>query len=251
VRTKVTRPKPTGASEASISSGRASTFQAGSAESTKSDICSTDYMHETLKYFSKEEMYEWWHEIQTIDGVISGSIKEAFARIAANKTKIPSELVKSLQRQLKRAGIRTDYDLRHIEVFHGYVYYVYPDNGLKTIQTGNCDLNYGIAKATVQGLPHRHFESPAYNYILDGEGVFTGDPLERGMFRSFYHGKRLKRDVQLEIPVGMTHGHLVKRGSVLWLLAVQECSFAPDKGCAGDFHFLPNYDLRIFGTGYQ
>lgn len=214
-------------------------------------ICSTNYMERTLKYFVKKEMMDWYEEIRKIDKIISEDIESNYALIAKNKTKLTVELINILNKKIINAGIVTEYDLSNIEVFHGYIYYVYPDNGLKIKITGNEDINYGIAKSMVQGLPHRHFKSDSFNYILDGEGVFTGDPMEKGMFDHYYHGKSLIKDTEIEIPIGMTHGHLVKKDSVLWFMAIQECSFAPNKGCAGDFHKLPEYDKSIFGQDYH
>jgi hypothetical protein len=196
-------------------------------------------------------MTEWYKEVVAIDSIIAKDIADNYELIEKNNTHLPQDLIEKLTEKIKLADIETKYELKNIEVFHGYVYYVFPDNGLKITETSNPDLNYGIAKATVQGLPHRHFESPSFNYILDGEGIFTGDPYEEGMFNFFYHGKKLIKDTEIEIPIGMTHGHLVKKGSVIWFMAVQECSFAPDKGCAGDFYKLPRYDKNIFGSDYQ
>ena len=55
---------------------------------------------------------------------------------------------------------------------------------------------------------------------------------------------------EFEIPIGMTHGHLVKKGHDIWFLFVQECGFKPKLRCAGDFYMIKDYDKNQFGTGF-
>jgi hypothetical protein len=80
--------------------------------------------------------------------------------------------------------------------------------------------------------------------------VFTGDPEDQGKFNFYYHGAPMAAGKEFEIPTGMTHGHLVRKGSDIWFLFVQECGFKPNLRCAGDFYTVEGYDKNQFGPYY-
>jgi hypothetical protein len=142
------------------------------------------------------------------------------------------------------------YNLNNFEAYHGYTVYAYTDGGRINKQSGNPDLYYGIAKTNSFGVAHTHKLSDAFNYIVEGEGVFTGDPADKNKFAHYYHGIPLVKDTELEIPIGMTHGHLVKKGVDMWFFFVQECGFKPKLKCVGDFYIKEGYDKEQFGPYY-
>lgn len=214
-------------------------------------VCRSAFMHETLCNLSQEQVQGWRDKMSAIDAVISGDIEANWQEIQANQGKVTKEIADRLREKLASAGIETDYDLENIEFFQGYTFYTNPDNGALSRLMNNPEMYYGVARTTSVGKPHVHHESDAFNLVLSGEGVFTGNPEDEGKFPNYYHGLKLEKGVEIEIPIGMTHGHLVKHGSDLWFFALQQCGFGKGKKCEGDFHSAENYDLTQFGPEYQ
>lgn len=177
-------------------------------------------------------------------------IETSLAKFTANQNCITPELEINFTNKLSYLGISTDYHFPNLEAYYGYTVYAFPDKGEINFKSSNPDLYYGIAKTNSFGIAHTHKLSDAFNYILDGEGVFTGDPRDDGKFNFYYHGKRMVKNSEFEIPKGMTHGHLVKKGSDIWFLFVQECGFKPKLRCAGDFHIINDYRRDQFGPYY-
>ena len=210
-------------------------------------ICTTNFMENSLKFFNRELIYRWLEECQKIDSLLKEDIGANLEKFSQNENCLPVDLENDFVKKLSGS---TYYNLANLEAFYGYTVYAFPDNGKINQESGNPDLYYGIAKANVFGIAHTHKLSDAFNYILDGEGVFTGDPKDEGMFDFYYHGKPMIKDAVFEIPIGMTHGHLVKEGNDIWFLFVQECGFKPKLKCAGDFHTIDDYDRAQFGPYY-
>ncbi len=213
-------------------------------------LCTTGFMENSLKFFSKELVYSWFEECKKIDTVLKDSIETNLEKFAENEDSLPEKLRVDFVESLSTSRISTVYNLANLEAFHGYTIYGFPDNGAINNESGNPDLYYGIAKATTFGVTHIHKLSDAFNYIFEGEGVFTGSPEDEGKFNFYYHGKPMVKDTQFEIPSGMTHGHLAKQGKEIWIFFVQECGFKPKLRCAGDFHTVDNYDKNQFGPYY-
>ncbi len=207
-------------------------------------------MESSLKFFNKELIYRWLEECKKIDSVIKESVEKSLDAFAQNENCLTSELEVDFKKLLADSGISTTYNLANLEAFYGYTVYGFPDNGEINKESGKLDLYYGLAKANVFGITHTHKLSDAFNYILGGEGVFTGDPEDEGKFPFYYHGKPMIKDTEFEIPIGMTHGHLVKQGNDIWFLFVQECGFKPKLRCAGDFYTINDYNREQFGPYY-
>ena len=213
-------------------------------------VCSTNFMDKSLKFFNKELVSQWFDECKKIDEVLKKDIEGNLDKFAANQNCITQELRTEFEKKLSDAGISYNYFFPNLEAYYGYTVYAFPDKGEINKKSGNPDLYYGIAKTNSFGIAHTHKLSDAFNYILDGEGVFTGDPKDEGKFPFYYHGKPMVKNTEFEIPIGMTHGHLVKIGSDIWFLFVQECGFKPKLRCAGDFHTVDGYDRNQFGPYY-
>ena len=213
-------------------------------------ICSTNFMKESLKSFTKEQTYVWFEECKKLDKVLNGSIVKNLDKFTENESCLPEEFKSEFETLLKNSNVNSEYDLSNIEAFHGYTVYGFPDNGKIALESKNADLYYGIAKAEVFGVTHTHELSDAFNYILEGEGVFTGSQKDEGKFNFYYHGQSMVKDSSFEIPKGMTHGHLVKEGKDLWIFFIQECGFKRKLKCVGDFHVIDGYDKAQFGPYY-
>ncbi len=207
-------------------------------------------MEKSLKFFNKELMYRWLEECKKIDDVLKDSIEKNLEKFEQNQNCITRELEIDFTKRLAETGTSSHYCLPNLEAFHGYTVYGFPDGGEINSQSGNPDLYYGIAKTNSFGIAHTHKLSDAFNYILEGEGVFTGDPEDKDKFDFYYHGSPMIKDAEFEIPIGMTHGHLVKKGNDIWFMFVQECGFKPKLRCAGDFHTIEDYDKEQFGPYY-
>jgi hypothetical protein len=210
-------------------------------------VCSTEYMKNSLRHFSKEEAQDWFTTAKRIDEVLAPHVEASIEEINKNQNMLSETMIADFKKLLINAGIDTEYDLKNLEAFYGYTVYAYCDNKKKVNDSNNPDLYYGLAKATKYGKAHTHALSDAFNYVLEGDGVFTGDPEDEGKFDHYYHGTPLVQDMAFEIPIGMTHGHLVKENKSIWFLFVQECGFKPDLRCAGDFHLKDGYDSGQFG----
>jgi hypothetical protein len=208
-------------------------------------------MENDLKYLTRSEIKRWYEQIKRIDAVIEETAEAAMPTVANNHNRLPSKLITACNQLLDEAGVARTYNIADIEVFHGYRHYNKPDGGKMARLTRNPDAYYGILKTTRFGVAHRHFSSDAFNLVLEGEGIFAGDPIDKGVFRRFYHGKRLIPGSELEIPLGMAHGHLVKKGSTMWLFAYQHCGFGVGLSCEGDFHQISGYDTAQFGPEYD
>lgn len=213
-------------------------------------ICETHFMESSLKFFNKELVYAWFEECKKIDSILAEDIQGNLLKFAQNGNCLPADLLVDFQKKLKEADIFTNYNFANLEAFYGYTVYGFPDDGKINTESNNSDLYYGIAKASTFGVAHTHRLSDAFNYILDGEGVFTGNPADKDRFNFYYHGKPMVKDTSFEIPIGMTHGHLVKEGNSIWFLFVQECGFKPKLRCAGDFHIVDDYNKGQFGPYY-
>lgn len=207
-------------------------------------------MKDSLKFFTKELVYSWFEHCKKMDAVLKDEIEGNLEKFAKNQNCLPGELEARFVKALKDSSIPLSYNLANLEAYHGYSVYAFPDNGKINKDSGKPDLYYGIAKANVFGVTHTHKLSDAFNYILDGEGVFTGDPEDKGKFPFHYHGRPMVEGAQFEIPIGMTHGHLVKKGNDIWFLFVQECGFKPKLRCAGDFYTVNGYNKGQFGPYY-
>jgi hypothetical protein len=207
-------------------------------------------MNNALKFFDKELVYAWFEECKKIDAVLKENIEKGLDKFAANENCITSELEKEFLAKLTEANVSHSYHFPNMEAYHGYTVYAFPDKGEINAKSGYPDLYYGIAKTNSFGVAHTHKMSDAYNYILEGEGVFTGEPTDEGKFDFFYHRKPMITGAEFEIPIGMTHGHLVKKGSDIWFFFVQECGFKPKLRCAGDFYTVENYNKDQFGPYY-
>jgi hypothetical protein len=208
-------------------------------------------MESDLKYLTRFEIQQWHEQIKRIDSVIDATVEAAMPTVASNHNRLPHQLINTCNALLDEAAVVRTYDIANIEVFHGYRHYNKPDRGQIARLTGNPDAYYGILKTNRFGVAHRHFSSDAFNLVLEGEGIFAGDPNDDGVFEHFYHGTKLVAGRELELPLGMAHGHLVKKGSTMWLFAYQHCGFGVGLSCEGDFHQLPGYDTAQFGPDYQ
>jgi hypothetical protein len=213
-------------------------------------ICSTDYMKDSLKFFNREQVYKWLDLCKQMDAVLDPLIQKHMPEIAANQNMVTAELANKFAETLSQHSIPLSYNLANFEAYHGYSVYAFTDSGEINTKSDNPDLYYGLAKATVFGVTHTHKLSDAFNYVIEGDGVFTGDPSDEGKFNNYYHGTPLLKDTAFEIPIGMTHGHLVKKDTDMWFLFVQECGFKPNLKCAGDFHVRDGYDTKQFGPYY-
>jgi hypothetical protein len=218
--------------------------------STFTPLCSSQYMSGSLGSLSREQVRSWFEMIKMVDDIIYPIVELCTDRCVKNKSLLPNDIVEKLHDLLRVLAPDLSYDLRNIQIFHGYIFYTNPDHGELIRRTGNPDLYYGIARASEIGAPHRHAESNAFNFILEGEGIFLGDLQDTNRYKKNYHGISLQPDLELEIPVDMTHGHLVKKGSVIWFFALQECGFGPKKSCEGDFILRQDYDIAQFGDEY-
>lgn len=215
-------------------------------------VCSSDFMSEDLDLLTRSEIKSWLETIKQIDSLIDHTIESNLGVITNNKNQLTSKIIEECTQLLEEANITRDYDLKNLEIFHGYRFYNKPDNGKMQQLTNNKDAYYGIARTTKFGVAHKHFESDAFNLILEGEGIFTGDPVEKNTFKNFYHGDLLLPGKELEIEIGMTHGHLVKKGSpTMWIFAYQHCGFGLGLSCEGDFHEVSSYDTNQFGSHYE
>jgi hypothetical protein len=213
-------------------------------------LCSTSYMSQSLGLLTREKARRWFEEIRRLDFHLAKELEKCAEDCSRNRSRLPDHHVVRLKAHLRSQGLKTSYDLRNIEVFHGYVFYTNPDHGQFIQESHNPHAYYGFAKSTALGYPHQHHKSDAFNFIMEGEGIFLGDPREKNRFPHFYHGLPFYRDMELQIPMGMTHGHLVKTGSTVWFFAIQECGFGPGRACEGDFHPALSYDLKSFGPDY-
>jgi hypothetical protein len=210
----------------------------------KTPICSSDFNTETLKFFSMEQVNIWFSAISKIDRSTSEIISQNLAKIYENTNKLTPDLIAKLQ------NISSEYNWNNFEAYHGYTVYAFPDDKKIVQESGNYDIYYGLAKATSYGITHQHFESDAYNLVLEGEGIFIGNENEKDLFKNFYHKKFLLKGSEFEIPKGMTHGHLVKKGKPVWFLFVQVCGFKPGLNCEGDFHITENINIQEYGDDY-
>lgn len=213
-------------------------------------VCTNRFMESSLKFFSKELVYAWFKQCKKIDDVLRGDIEKNLDFFAKNQNCITSELEKVFIKKLSEADVDYTYHLPNLEAYYGYTVYAFPDNGVISARSEKPDLYYGIAKTNSFGIAHTHKMSEAFNYILAGEGVFAGDQNDEGKFDFYHHGKQMVEGAQFEIPINMTHGHVVKKGSEIWFLFVQECGFKPKLRCAGDFYTVDNYNKDQFGPYY-
>lgn len=218
---------------------------------TRQHICSTTFMEDDLVHLTGPEIKKWFDEIKHIDSIIHTIYESHLPAISQNRNKLPQQLIDRCNNLLAQSGNTFTYDLNNLEVFHGYSFYNLPDGGNMRQITNNPEAYYGIAKASKYGEIHRHFHSDAFNLILEGQGVFTGDISEKDRFRNFYHGMQLVPGTELEIEIGMAHGHLVRKGCDMWIFAYQHCGFGTGLSCEGDFHKIPKYDISQFGSLYQ
>jgi hypothetical protein len=215
-------------------------------------VCSSEYLSAELRHFRRGNVAEWFREIKKIDRLILPVLAELLntGEFRASESKPPEWILSRLKSACDSAGLKYSYDLSNLEIFHGYRHYSFPDNGERRRLIGTPSCYYGIACANLIGAPHFHDRSDSFNLILAGEGVFTGDKADLDRFGRCYDEQVLQPGVELEVPAGMTHGHLVRGGSALWFFAYQTCGFQPGSACVGDFNRIPDYNVARFGPDY-
>ncbi len=199
-------------------------------------VCSTDYMLSSLQCFSLDEIRNWHAVLAKIDAAIRNFVVRNLDFFKSNGGMVPSELVEPLRREIANRNM-LEWNPSTLQAFEGYRVYEFPDGGNARNRSGNPDLWYGLAMAESYGQVHIHLESNAYNLVVSGKGIFRGEPGD-SRFANNYHGDLLIEGKELEIPIGMPHGHDVSEGSQLWILFVQECGFRQGLRCAGDFHTI-------------
>lgn len=197
-------------------------------------VCTSNYMRSTLQHFSLEDVRDWHDKLTTIDSAIRDFVVDNLCAFDSNHGMIPSELLNQLD-----AAIGCHETLGWVpstlQAFDGYRVYEFPDQGRIKILAENSDLWYGLAMAEKFGQVHTHHQSDAFNLVLSGHGTFRSDPMDDRFLKN-YHNDVLEAGKELEIPIGMSHGHEVVDGDHLWILFVQECGFRQGLRCAGDFH---------------